>query len=317
MIARWPFLPLRLGAAPSQGLKGVWARIQIGACRYLLALVVGLGCPSSFALAREGASIFRLAAPGGSPQILDHDASYKFNPDYVNAELVRRQKTACKLSTNDKCVYFGGTEYGTAFVFVRNDVLITSLHTFAEYLKTYWRISDSNHDIPVPLLLYGDENKIVFGNKNGDTAVLENISDDLKRLILSYPSAEYMSEGTSGLEERPHSDFVLVRLARGVGAPLTAADVEPSIGLSVAARGYTSAFNYHLWRSAGAVISDSCKIVPEAEVATGAADYENDNGLSGAPVFNAAQEVLGIHTANCGKGKPISLPKPSLWIDAR
>jgi V8-like Glu-specific endopeptidase len=241
-------------------------------------------------------SIFQITVPGSDVEVVAKGSFPK--PERDDSSLVKNARRFCQQNSNKKCLSFDGRRIGTAFVFIQENMILTSLHTFSLYLPKYWTIEDKNTDIPVPLILIKDGGAVVFGDRVADQAYLTKISDTARQRLL---------EGTAGIEEE---DFVLIRLSRKMGPVLTAAKSQVSVGQAIHVDGFVNHRDVNEWTSSGSVVRKSvmgfkkdywwhCNLSDAGWNTVQFGTYGNDRGLSGSPVFDAAGEVVGIHTGDC------------------
>ena len=229
--------------------------------------------------------------------------------DKDDGPLDKASKAICRRTSYSVCLEFSGAIDATAFVFLQPNVLLTSLHTFQDYLRSYWgRVSDAITDIPIPLLLYADNNETLIFGKGNDFATLNRLPADAKTKILN---------GT--FDENASEDFVLVSLSRSVGIPLQPSQRSSASLNVVGINGFDTAHYGNRYFAIGGIITTvPCHGFDSAsEQMIIHSSYESSNGSSGAPVLDQYGQVAGLHAGGCNVVTGISDTSffiPMEWI---
>ncbi|WP_461551664.1 S1 family peptidase [Sinorhizobium meliloti] len=177
---------------------------------------------------------------------------------------------------------FTGSSSGTAFLYERPDLLLTNLHVLRGFLKEYWKNADGQQleDIPIPLFLES-AGKVAFHTIEG--FALLSVSEEARTAVIN-----------DRLQGRPDLDIAHIRLSRGIGTPLLhATDLKEE---NVIVVGYPESSHALVLHKGVQVPGREHGFTPEEWKFLGLATYKGMEGLSGSPVMNSRNEVLGIHT---------------------
>jgi hypothetical protein len=192
-------------------------------------------------------------------------------------------KSICQEPEKPFCLSITGSTTGTAFLFRSSDLLATSLHNVRGFLKIYWENVNPNQleDIRIPLVLK-QHGQVVFGP--GDVAKI-TVSAEARAAILS-----------GGLDSRPDLDVAVLWLSKELGTALQAAP-NGVPGEDVTIAGYLNGtFQMSTGREGMPADLSSAELFPSMQGGVRFATYFAAKQLSGSPVLNNRQQVVGMHT---------------------
>jgi len=266
----------------------------------IFAVLVVLSVSKAFAL--DKSAVLNLHTPLGSSPTLE-SARWSARTAKGDDPMTISEKKACRDANLAECPTFTDLQLGSVF-FLEPDLILTTLHGFKDYMRARLAIEPTFKNVQVPVTIYADGGRIVFGNQPNDFARITPLLD-----------AAQTSVENDSLDSDLENDLAYVRLSRPIGKPVTVSRDTLSVGQSVTAIGYTNDDQTHANYFRGEVVqkpSDSpCKTSEAGYRKIQYASYSNESGMSGAPVINAAGEVIGVHLGNCAsQGARYSLFMP-------
>jgi hypothetical protein len=242
----------------------------------------------SFAQASWGQSsaAFKLET-GGDSLVWTHG----LKPAKGDSAMIKLQKAKCTLAQYANCPVLMLTELGTGFLAADGSVVVTTLHTFKNYLKARWQIDTNLNNMEIPLLISSDGGQVIFGNS----------ADDRAQLTVQKSGADLLT--SDQLLDFPDQDIAVIKLSRAIGNPLKFASASLHVGDGVSANGYTLDDDMTAILKQGVILNKPktsiCAFATQSWMALNVASYQTDSGFSGAPILNEQHEVVGMHEGLC------------------
>ncbi|MGZ3723556.1 MAG: trypsin-like peptidase domain-containing protein [Bdellovibrionales bacterium] len=238
---------------------------------------------TSHAFGGNSGATLKLMAPAGFAQPFDVKFIKIANSD---SAVDVAAKLSCRRAGLTGCLSFTGTVDGSAFLVNDGSYIVTNLHNFEDYLRALSERGLSFYgDVGVPLVLYDGAGNLIYGSGALDSATLLGVTPEAaKRAVADI------------IISTPDLDFVVVKLARTLGAPAVTRITPATLNESVFIENFKNIPSTGTIVDAPPIAVDGFN--PEYEKNIYAANYVSLPGTSGSPVFSSKGEVIGMQTGH-------------------
>jgi hypothetical protein len=241
------------------------------------------------AFAGARAPVYNLNTPMGQPALQNASWAAKVLPG--EDAMIKMEKSTCRSANLSQCPDFNDAQLGTLF-FIAPDLALTTLHSFKDYLRARATLDGKFDNVEVPAVISRDGGKVIFGDQPGDRAYVSALYPEAKQSVMN-----------DSLNFNYEHDLAYLRVSRPIGTVVTLGKRRATTDQRVTAVGFSESDQSGVRNFDGIVLAKPdaplCDASPAGFAKIQYANYEPHFGLSGAPVFNANGEVIGMHIASC------------------